>query len=103
MEIIELQRIIEAILFAAGEPVELNRLSQSIEEDPTLVRQAVEALADELAFNRRGVRIVRLENAYQMVSSGEMADYVTKALETRKPAGNTYDHCLLSTGNKSHG
>ena len=85
MEIIELQRIIEAILFAAGEPVELNRLSQSIEEDPTLVRQAVEALADELAFNRRGVRIVRLENAYQMVSSGEMADYVTKALETRKP------------------
>lgn len=85
MEIIELQRIIEAILFAAGEPVELNRLAQSIEEDPSLVRQAVEELADELAFNRRGIRIVRLENAYQMVSSGEMADYVTKALETRKP------------------
>ena len=85
MEIIELQRIIEAILFAAGEPVELNRLAQSIEEDPPLVRQAVEELADELAFNRRGIRIVRLENAYQMVSSGEMADYVTKALETRKP------------------
>jgi segregation and condensation protein B len=31
------------------------------------------------------VRILRLENGYQMVSSGEMADYVTKALETRKP------------------
>lgn len=85
MEITELQRIIEAILFAAGEPVELNRLAQSIEEDPTLVRQAADELADELAFNRRGIRIVRLENAYQMVSSGEMADYVTKALETRKP------------------
>ena len=28
---------------------------------------------------------MRLENGYQMVSSGEMADYVTKALETRKP------------------
>jgi segregation and condensation protein B len=26
-----------------------------------------------------------LEDGYQMVSSGEMADYVTKALETRKP------------------
>lgn len=85
MEITELQRIIEAILFAAGEPVELSRLAQSIEEDPAAVRQAVEELADELSFNRRGIRIVRLENAYQMVSSGEMADYVTKALETRKP------------------
>ena len=85
MEIMELQRIIEAILFAAGEPIELNRLAQSIEEDPALVRQAVDALADELCFNRRGIRIIKLENAYQMVSSGEMADYVTKALETRKP------------------
>jgi segregation and condensation protein B len=45
----------------------------------------VDALADEFAFNRRGVRILKLENGYQMVSSGEMADYVTMALETRKP------------------
>ena len=85
MEITELQRIIEAILFAAGEPIELNRLAQSMEQDAQDVRQAVEALADEMAFNRRGVRIIKLENAYQMVSSGEMADYITKALETRKP------------------
>jgi segregation and condensation protein B len=28
---------------------------------------------------------MKLEKGYQMVSSGEMADYVTKALETRKP------------------
>ena len=85
MEITELQRIIEAILFAAGEPIEVNRLAQSVEVDPADVRQAADALADELSFNRRGIRIIKLENAYQMVSSGEMADYVTKALETRKP------------------
>ena len=85
MEISELQRIIEAILFAAGEPVEINRLAHSIEEDPKRICQAADALADELSFNRRGIRIIRLENAYQMVSSGEMADCVTKALETRKP------------------
>ncbi len=85
MEQIELQRAIEAILFAAGERVELNRLSQTLEVDSKDVEAAVEALADELAFNRRGIRILRLEDGYQMVSSGEMADYVTKALETRKP------------------
>ena len=46
---------------------------------------AVDDLANSLAFDRRGVRIIRLDRGYQMVSSGEFADYVTKALETRKP------------------
>ena len=85
MEQIELQRAIEAILFAAGEPVALSRLAMVLETDEKEVQMAVDVLADELAFNRRGIRILRLEDAYQMVSSGEMADYITKALETRKP------------------
>ena len=40
---------------------------------------------DYLAFERRGVRVVRLGDAYQMCSAGEMGDIVAKALETRKP------------------
>lgn len=85
MEQTELQRIIEAILFAAGERVEIARLASVLEVDAGEIEAAVTALADELAFNRRGIRILRLENGYQMVSSGEMADYITKAMETRKP------------------
>lgn len=85
MEQSELQRAIEAILFAAGERVELSRLAMALEADEKDVENAVDALADELAFERRGIRILRLEKGYQMVSSGEMADYITKALETRKP------------------
>lgn len=85
MEQIELQRAIEAILFAAGEPVEASRLAAVLETDEADIVAAADALADELAFNRRGIRIIRLENKYQMVSSGEMADYITKCLETRKP------------------
>ena len=85
MERTELQRAIEAILFAAGERVDVGRLSLVLETDPADIMQAADALADELAFERRGIRIIKLEKGYQMVSSGEMADYVTKALETRKP------------------
>ena len=81
----ELQRILEAILFAAGEPVELSRLSASLEVDENDIEDALIALSDALAFERRGIRIIRLERGYQMVSSGEMADYITKTLETRKP------------------
>lgn len=85
MEFEQLQRALEAILFAAGESVELSRLAAALETDPEEVRRAADSLADTLSFDRRGIRILRLENAYQMVSSGEMADFVTKALETRKP------------------
>ena len=85
MEQIELQRAIEAILFAAGERVEISQLAAVLETDSNEIVEATNALADELAFNRRGIRILRLENGYQMVSSGEMADYITQALETRKP------------------
>ncbi len=85
MEQIELQRAIEAILFAAGERVEVAQLANVLEVDPQDIISATNALADELAFNRRGIRILQLEKGYQMVSSGEMADYITQALETRKP------------------
>ena len=85
MEQEQLMRILEAILFAAGERVEVARLAQVLELDPKEIVQAADRLSDELAYERRGIRVLRLENGYQMVSSGEMADYITKALETRKP------------------
>ncbi len=85
METEELQRAIEAILFAAGERIEISRLSAVLETDENEIETAVDALMNTYAFARRGIRILKLERGYQMVSSGEMADYVTKALETRKP------------------
>jgi segregation and condensation protein B len=85
MDQIELQRAMEAILFASGERIELSRLAMVLETDEKDVADAADALADELAYNRRGIRILRLEDGYQMVSSGEMAEYITKCLETRKP------------------
>lgn len=85
MDFTQLQRAAEAILFAAGERIELSRLAMALEADEKDVEEAVNALADTLAYERRGIRILRLEKGYQMVSSGEMADYITKALETRKP------------------
>ena len=85
MEREELQRAIEAILFAAGERIDASRLAMALETDVDEIIAAADALADTYAYERRGIRILRLEKGYQMVSSGEMADYITKALETRKP------------------
>ncbi|MBQ8238213.1 MAG: SMC-Scp complex subunit ScpB [Oscillospiraceae bacterium] len=85
MEREEMQRAIEAVLFAAGERIDAARLAMALETDVDEVMAAADALADQYAYERRGIRILKLEQGYQMVSSGEMADYVTKALETRKP------------------
>lgn len=85
MELEELQRAIEAILFASGERIDIARFSDALEVDPDEVEKAADALSNTYAFERRGIRILKLEKGYQMVSAGEMAGYVTKALETRKP------------------
>ena len=49
------------------------------------VEEAVTALSDSYSFERRGIRLVRIENSAQLCSAPELADIITKTLETRKP------------------
>ena len=85
MEQNDLQRALMAVLFAAGEPVAASRLAESLQVDDSEIHRECEALISALSYHRSGIRIVKLEDAYQMCSSAEMAEYVTKTLETRKP------------------
>jgi segregation and condensation protein B len=85
MEPEEIKRAIEAILFAAGDPVGIERMALAIGVGTDQVDVALKELMDTYSFERRGMRIVRLEDAYQMVSAQEMSDIITRALETRKP------------------
>lgn len=85
MEQNDLQRAVMAILFAAGECVSTDRIAQALDVSPEEADEACRYLMDQLAFARSGIRIVKLADAYQMCSSSEMADCVTRALETRKP------------------
>ena len=85
MEQNELQRALMAILFAAGEPVAASRLSESLAVDEAQIHEELKYLMNELAYHRSGIRIVRLEDAYQMCSAAEQAEFVTRTLETRKP------------------
>ncbi len=85
MEQNDLQRTLMAVLFAAGEPVAASRLAESLQVDESEIHRECEALISALSYHRSGIRIVKLEDAYQMCSSAEMAEYVTKTLETRKP------------------
>ncbi len=85
MEKENIKAAVEAILFAAGEPVPAARMSLILETDEDSIYAAAKELADEYSFNRRGVRILTLDNKLQMCSSPEYAAVISKTLEQRKP------------------
>lgn len=86
MELKEIQSAIEGILFAAGEPVGVERLCLSLEIDKQTADAVCQRLADYYSYERRGLRLVRLENSYQLCSAPEFADVIRKTFESRKPA-----------------
>lgn len=86
MELKELESAIEGILFAAGDPVPVERICLTLEQDRETVDNVCQRLADAYSYERRGIRIVRLDTAWQMCSAPEQAVWVRKALESRKPA-----------------
>ncbi len=85
MENAEIRRAIEAILFAAGDPVGVERMALAIGAGRDQIEASLKSLMDDYSFERRGMRIIRLEDTYQMVSAQELSEVITRALETRKP------------------
>ena len=86
MELKELQAALEGILFASGEPVAAERLCTGLDIDRQTLDQVAQHLMDEYSFQRRGIRLVKLDSSYQLCSAPEYADYIRKTLESRKPA-----------------
>ena len=86
MELKELQSALEGVLFAAGEPVSVERLCLGLEVDRPTLDAVAQRLMDQYSYDRRGIRLVRLESSYQLCSAPEYADAIRATLESRKPA-----------------
>ncbi len=87
MEIKEIESAIEGILFAAGDPVGVERLCMALDLDRATVDQCPASVWPTItAYERRGVRLLRLENSYQLCSAPEHADCIRRAFESRRPA-----------------
>jgi segregation and condensation protein B len=92
----KLKRIIEAALFAAGKPLNLDRLGKLFEEDerpsnPDL-KQALASLLDD--YKDRGVNLVEVGNGWRFQSRQEFALWLQKLWEER-PA--KYSRASLET------
>ena len=86
MELKELQSALEGVLFAAGEPVSVERLCLGLEVDRPTLDAVAQRLMDRYSYERRGIRVLRLDTSYQMCSAPEYASWIRRTLESRKPA-----------------
>jgi len=82
----EIESAIEGILFASGEPVHAERICVALELDRSTVEQLLQKLMDYYAYERRGIRLLHIEDTWQLCSSPDYADAIRKAFEIRKPA-----------------
>ncbi len=80
-----IESALEGILFAAGDSVPAERLCFALDLDRETLDAAAQRLADSYRFERRGIRLLKLADSYQLCSAPEQAEIIRKALEKRKP------------------
>lgn len=85
MEHEKLLSVIEAILFAAGDPVPASRIALVTGEETQTIVSAARELAAAYEENRCGMRLVQMNDLLQLCSAPEYAEYIRRALEQRKP------------------
>lgn len=84
MDKIEMKHAMEAILFAAGDPVSAERIALVLDSDKETVLALGAELAEEYESQQRGIRLVRLNESLQLHSAPEHATAITHALEQRR-------------------
>ena len=86
LEMKEIEAAVEGILFASGEPVGVERICVALDMDRQTVEMVLQRLQDYYSYERRGMRLVRMEDSWQLCSAPEYGELIRKAFEIRKPA-----------------
>ena len=82
----DFERILESILFASGDPYPISRLADLFGLTEAEVLEIADRLGDGLRFESRGICLIRLENSLQLCSDPANAEWVRRALDTRRPS-----------------
>ena len=80
----KLQKEIEAMLFAVGAPISVERLCELTGESAEAVREAAAIIEKKLSAEESGIQLIRIEDGYQLCTKPELGDKVKRALELKK-------------------
>ena len=78
---------IEAILFSMGEAVEVERIAEALEVREDEVREAFTSLKQKYEEEKRGIRLIEIDNSIQMCSGSEYYECIQRVSQTKKQSG----------------
>ena len=84
MEIKKIESIVEAILFTMGDSVEVSRIAKVIEQDVKTTKKIIRNMMLRYEEEDRGVRILELEDSYQMCTKKELYEYLIQIAKQPK-------------------
>ena len=95
MEIEKLQSAVEAILFTMGDSVGLDKLADAIGHDEETSKKLIHSMMDRYEEEDRGIKIIELDNAYQLCTKKEMYEYLIRV--AKQPKRYVLTDVLLET------
>lgn len=95
MEIKKLEAVIEAILFTMGDSVEIEKIALAIEQDKETTRKLIRNMMIKYDDEGRGIRILELENSFQLCTKQEMYEYLIRV--AKQPKRYVLTDVLLET------
>lgn len=94
-EMDKLQAAVEAILFTMGESVEVSKIASAIGHDEETTRKLIRGMMDRYDKEDRGIRIIELEDSFQLCTKKEMYEYLIRV--AKQPRRYTLTEVLLET------
>ena len=91
----KMQAVIEAVLFTMGESVELDKLALAVDSDKDTVRQVIADMMKQYEKEDRGIKVIELENAFQLCTKKEYYENLIKV--AKAPKKQVLSDTLLET------
>lgn len=91
----EIKGIIEGLLFVWGDPLSLKDIKNILELDEQEVSRLIDEMIDEFNYNRRGLRIIKINDKYQLTTRPEHHEWISQLFEDNK--SNSLSSAALET------
>lgn len=89
MKLTELEAVIEAALFLSGDALPISEISKMINMDKATSRAIVQSLAEKYITEQRGLRIVEINQSYQMCTAAQCFTYIRNQYPSSEKQGMT--------------
>ena len=91
----EMEAIIEGILFTMGDSVEPSKIAKALEVETKEVVECLDLMMQKYEEENRGIRLMKLDDSYQMCTSPNIYEYLIKI--AKQPKKYVLTDVLLET------